>query len=135
MSGRRELGAVLLKKARADANAATAVAEDRRVSDEIVGFHCQQAAEKAIKSVLEASHVTFPRTHDLVQLLALLGDAAIAAPVGLDDAIRLNPFGVILRYVDEDDSESEDTPAFDRPYFVRLSIAVVDWAEVRLAAK
>jgi HEPN domain-containing protein len=32
-------------------------------------FHCEQAAEKALKSVLAGAGISIPRTHDLVFLL------------------------------------------------------------------
>jgi HEPN domain-containing protein len=34
-------------------------------------FHAQQAIEKALKALLTASQVAFPRTHDLLRLLDL----------------------------------------------------------------
>lgn len=35
-------------------------------------FHCQQAAEKYLKALLEEAMVSIPRTHNLDDLLALL---------------------------------------------------------------
>jgi HEPN domain-containing protein len=35
-------------------------------------FHCQQAAEKALKALLIRHGIVFPRTHDLDRLLMLL---------------------------------------------------------------
>ena len=40
---------------------------------EIVGFHCQQAAEKYLKAFLTHSRIEFPRTHDLKALLEFAG--------------------------------------------------------------
>jgi HEPN domain-containing protein len=40
-----------------------------------VCFHCQQLAEKAIKSVLTHNSIRFKKMHDLDQLLALLDDS------------------------------------------------------------
>jgi HEPN domain-containing protein len=37
-----------------------------------VCFHCQQAAEKYLKALLEELAVAFPKTHDLEDLLDLL---------------------------------------------------------------
>ena len=36
-------------------------------------FHTQQTAEKALKAVLIALSIPFPRTHSIRRLLALLG--------------------------------------------------------------
>jgi hypothetical protein len=40
------------------------------ISDEIVGFHAQQAVEKWLKAVLGSRGVEFEYTHDLRRLLA-----------------------------------------------------------------
>lgn len=45
------------------------------MADEIVGFHAQQAVEKALKAVLTAVAVRVGRTHDIAYLLTLLPDA------------------------------------------------------------
>ena len=41
---------------------------------EIVGFHCQQAAEKYLKALLTGYQIEFPKTHDIKTLLQLAGD-------------------------------------------------------------
>ena len=62
---------------------------------EIVGFHCQQAAEKYLKALLTRRQIEFPKTHDIKTLLNLAG-----APVAdsLSGAKWLTPFGVEIRY-------------------------------------
>jgi HEPN domain-containing protein len=42
---------LLLRKAREDADAVSKLAADGDMADAIVGFHAQQAAEKAMKGV------------------------------------------------------------------------------------
>jgi hypothetical protein len=69
-----------------------------QVSDEIVGFHCQQAAEKYLKAVLSEMGVAFHRTHNLRQLMDMLSDARHAVPSDLDDLDTLTPFGTTFRY-------------------------------------
>src|ERR1039458_10896966 len=49
---------------------AAEAARDLRVR-EIVGFHCQQAAEKYLKALLTRYQIEFPKTHDLRVLLDL----------------------------------------------------------------
>lgn len=119
----------LLDKARQDADAARLMAGDRRFSDEIIGFHCQQAVEKAIKAVLETCRIQYPLTHDLIYLLALLGTHAPTAvpmcPVGIEDAMQLNPFAVRFRY--ESQATTPD-PTFDRFQAVRTATVSVEWA-------
>jgi HEPN domain-containing protein len=46
---------LLLRKASEDAEAVDKLAADVDIADAIVGFHAQQAAEKALKAVLAAS--------------------------------------------------------------------------------
>ena len=62
---------------------------------EIVGFHCQQAAEKYLKALLTRCQIEFPKTHDIKTLLQLAGN-----PVGesLSGAKWLTPFGAEIRY-------------------------------------
>jgi HEPN domain-containing protein len=70
------------------------VADNLRIR-EIVGFHCQQAAEKYLKALLTRRQIEFPKTHDIKTLLHLAG-----APVAdsLSGANWLTPFGVEIRY-------------------------------------
>jgi len=47
---------------------------------DIVCFHCQQAAEKYLKALLQESGLVVPKTHELADILDLLlpGDATLA---------------------------------------------------------
>lgn len=68
---------------------------------EAVAFHCQQAAEKALKAILVWHQVEFPKTHDIQRLLDLLADVDPDL-VGLSaDAAELTPYGVEYRYPGE----------------------------------
>ncbi len=60
----------LLSRARDDVALLRVVLASPDVSDAIVGFHAQQAVEKALKSVLDAHGYTFPFTHDIDGLVA-----------------------------------------------------------------
>jgi HEPN domain-containing protein len=71
---------VMLEKAHQDAQAAGAMLNEPRVSDEIIGFHCQQAIEKSVKAVLELLRIEYLLTHDLVLLLGLLAGRAPSVP-------------------------------------------------------
>ncbi|MCW2996123.1 MAG: hypothetical protein JWQ18_3618 [Conexibacter sp.] len=68
------------------------------VSDAIVGFHAQQAVEKALKAVLAGAGAGFPFTHNIAVLLQLCEDAGIGVPVPLDQVDLLTPLGVAERY-------------------------------------
>ena len=78
---------------------------------ESVGFHLQQAAEKALKAWLAALGETYPLTHNLAALLNLLADRGIVATAyeGLTD---LTPYAVEFRYEGAgDDAGSLDMDA------------------------
>jgi len=65
-----------------------------------IAFHCQQASEKYIKSMLEHFGVEFQRSHNLVYLLDLLAQKIDIAEDIYDKAILLNGFSVQIRYPD-----------------------------------
>ena len=67
----------------------------------VVGFHAQQAIEKALKAVLVREQIRFPRTHDLERLSGLVpGDWHLDLP--LDRLARVSEFGAETRYPVED---------------------------------
>lgn len=98
MSERPDLPGDLLALAREDLIAAEALDKDERVSDSSVGFHAQQAAEKALKAVLASRGLEFPFTHDLGLLMQLCGDAGLELPAELVEADRLTPYAAAIRY-------------------------------------
>ncbi len=68
---------------------------------EIVGFHCQQAAEKYLKALLTRRQIEFPKTHDIKTLLSLIRPLDEGAAETMRDARWLTPFGVEVRYPGE----------------------------------
>jgi HEPN domain-containing protein len=68
----KRLTAEWVEKAEADFGAAQLIAAGKIKGHDIVCFHCQQAAEKYLKAVLQEQHIVFPRTHNLTALLLLL---------------------------------------------------------------
>jgi len=93
-----EQARLLFDKACQDASLVDEVLGSTQVSDEIVGFHCQQAAEKFLKAALSELGVPFQRTHNLRQLMDLLSDAGHHVPSDLEDMDVLTPFGSTFRY-------------------------------------
>ncbi|MGD8787394.1 MAG: HEPN domain-containing protein [Phycisphaerales bacterium] len=91
---------------------------------EVLCFHAQQAAEKALKAVLIAKGVPPPKTHNIRTLLDLLPQKA-AAPREIEDAASLTDYAVTSRY--PGDFESIDEEEYKET--VRLAEAVVLWAE------
>lgn len=70
---------------------------------EIVCYHCQQSAEKAIKAVIVSLHwpTGIPKSHDLSFLLNQIHNY-ISIPDAIDDAAdALTPFGTMTRYPNE----------------------------------
>jgi HEPN domain-containing protein len=61
-------------------------------------FHCQQAAEKALKAFLISRDEDYPRTHDLRRLIALCARAEPKFKSLEAVAKRLNPYAVDFRY-------------------------------------
>lgn len=118
----RDHALVLLRKARDDATAARKFANDPEIADAVVGFHAQQAVEKALKAVLSAAERTYPWTHDLRYLVDLLRGAGLPLPEDCSGIERLSPWAVEFRYGDTIDED------LDRNAAAHLSDAVVTWA-------
>lgn len=108
MSKQHEQSLILFRKASADLTLVEEVISSDRVGDDILGFHCQQAAEKLPKSLLVAAGITFPRTHNLRLLIDLLGDGGQPLPPDLADLDTLTPFGTLYRYEDIPSEQSLD---------------------------
>lgn len=118
-----ERAAALLVRADADLAAVRALEANEAVSDEIVGFHAQQAAEKLLKAVLAAHAIEYPRTHSIRFLIDLLADHGVDLPQSLGAVEELYPYAVQLRYealVDED--------PLDRPSIRELLEGLRTWA-------
>ncbi len=63
-----------------------------------IAFHCQQAVEKYIKSVLLFYKIEFLFSHDLIYLLDLLDARRKVDEATYDKAIKLDRFSVQIRY-------------------------------------
>ena len=76
----REVAELMLAKARADASAARLLATHEDQDDGIIGFHAQQACEKALKAVLAIVAADIPLSHNLGFLHELVGVAVEDVP-------------------------------------------------------
>jgi HEPN domain-containing protein len=84
-SSRREpadLAALYAKKASNDATAAREFADNPEISDEIIGFHAQQAVEKWLKALMANLGLPQQRTHDLTDF---------AVPLRYEDLLDAEP--------------------------------------------
>src|SRR5262245_23375155 len=61
-----------VRKAEEDWKGARRMAAERPPLRDLACFHCQQAAEKYLKALLQETGAAVPRTHDLEDLLDLL---------------------------------------------------------------
>jgi len=91
----------------------------------VLGFHAQQAVEKALKAVMTGCGIEYPRTHNLVMLVEMLRRARVALPPDADTLGQLVPFGVLLRYEDVDDAAP---PCIGPDGFEALVSRTIDWA-------
>jgi HEPN domain-containing protein len=117
----REVARVLLAKAEGDLAAAQLLATDQHQSDHVVGFHAQQAVEKAIKSVLVSRGLEIPLTHDIGYLVKLCSDVA-TLPENVAGARWLTPWAGGWRY------DTEDSP-IDRTAAVAVADAAIAWSQ------
>ncbi len=97
MKTNQDIAKTLLEKAKVDLESARILSEHLNQM-EAIGFHCQQAVEKALKAVLAYRDVHFPRTHELGEILKLLVANGIAFDERLNDTVKLNEFAVEMRY-------------------------------------
>lgn len=67
---------------------------------EVICYHCQQCAEKAIKAVYIALNLPggLPKKHDLSFLLEQMKNRVPVSDEVLDHADELNPYGIVVRY-------------------------------------
>lgn len=120
-----EVALALLKKAEQDLVAVHKWSSDTDISDEIIGFHTQQAIEKSLKAVLSYQLIDYPRTHNLRLLIDLCRNNDIEIPSEFLQADILNRFAVQWRY---DLLPSTTEKSFDRETNYHLAHHVWIWA-------
>ncbi|MCB0209929.1 MAG: HEPN domain-containing protein [Anaerolineae bacterium] len=120
----QELARLLLQKARQDLDLVVSVADIETVADEIVGFHIQQALEKAIKSALTRLGVQYEFTHDLAVLYRQAENSGLTLPASIDAVEELTIFAVQFRYL-----LFQDEVGFDRNAGLSLAETFIEWAD------
>lgn len=122
-----EVADLLLGKARADLQAARALAPDERQADHVIGFHAQQATEKAMKAVLAVRGIEIPRTHDLAYLVTVLKDGKLDVPGEVADGEWLTPWAGAWRY--------DEVPSpIDRNRALAVAESSLQWAVAFIAS-
>lgn len=128
MDPRVELAHILLRKATDDLTMARRLAGDENTPEWGIGFHVQQAVEKALKAVLCSRGIEYPRTHNISVLLDLLAEHSLALPMARQDLVILTPYGVLFRYDEAGPTDAELANLPDRAALLAVADAVVMWA-------
>ncbi len=97
---------------------------------EIICYHCQQAAEKAIKALYLAKEIPggIPRKHDLWFLLDQIKNAVKIPDSIYDAAEKLDPYAIVFRYPGEnriDDYRAKQA--------LELAGSVVEWVKLSVS--
>jgi HEPN domain-containing protein len=95
---KRELVRDWLLKASRDLTVAKILMESPEAIWEAALYHCQQAAEKALKGFLVHWDVPIGRTHNLVRLLQMACQNEPSFDRWEDAAARLTPYSTAYRY-------------------------------------
>lgn len=115
-SRREQLALAWIEKASRDLeNARLLIEQEKRLLDVAV-FHCQQAAEKALKAWLTGQEVIFPKTHDLELLLRLCATGEQRFSGFSEQARWLTPLASAFRYPG-DSTEPEPAQASQALHF------------------
>ena len=94
---------------------------------EIICFHCQQAAEKAIKALFILKEIEVIKIHDLIDLLKKI-EPFFSVPLSVKNASDdLTPFAATFRYPQYPDIEEELTQKALSDMDV-----VVDWCKEQI---
>ncbi|MCE5229931.1 HEPN domain-containing protein [bacterium] len=125
MNASHESALLLLEKAKGDAIVLSRLIDGETVPVWTIGFHAQQAVEKAIKSVLTDRAIIYPRTHNVAMLLELIRQNEIPQPPDAGELPTLTPYGSVFRYEDEIDGA---TIVFDRAELANWVTSTIAWA-------
>ena len=87
-----------LKYAENDLEAVRILSNHHPMQLEIICYHCQQAAEKALKAYLLYNDREPPKTHNLESLIDLCVEFSEDFNDIIDECEYLNPFGIQPRY-------------------------------------
>lgn len=76
---------------------------------EKIYFELQQSAEKLLKSILSKHQISFPKTHDIEQLINLCNENSIVFTDNIECLIELSDYAVEGRYsiIHDDINESD----------------------------
>lgn len=116
-----EVAGSLARLAGIDLATAEKLAPDPEMDDRPIGFHAQQAVEKAVKVALTLEGIDFPKTHDLEYLIVQASKQSIAMAPELESASWLTPWAAEFRY---DDAPIE---TLDRRRAIAVANTAISW--------
>ena len=118
-----QITAEWVEKAEADfATAQRELAVTQRANYDAVCFHAQQCIEKYLKAFLQESNISFPRTHDLADLLRLALSIEPTWNSLEADLNVLTAFAVEYRYPGESSDQQEAREAYEKCENIRALI-------------
>ncbi len=88
-------------------------------------FHAQQMAEKYLKAFLQVNDVVPPRSHDLVELLALALNFQPHLVLLEPDLKSLNAFAVQFRYPGQSAEKADARSALAAAKVIRVQLRVL----------
>lgn len=115
---------MLQRLAKGDLYACQKLADDAEIEDHIIGFHAQQAVEKALKVALVLADSELSRTHDLELLAEQVEGAGTKVPHKLSRTDWLTPWAAELGY--------DEQTALDRTAALAVAESAVAWAATLL---
>lgn len=119
---RREgVAARMLGRAHGDARVMEAAANLPDSDDWAIGFHAQQALEKALEAVLLSRDLDVPR--DVRELARRVTAAGLELPVDVNSLAALTPWAAAGRY-----PELPEDDAVDRAHLAQIVLTTLDWA-------
>ncbi len=98
-----------MRKALSDLQTAEILARPESEHPDTGVYHCQQAAEKALKAFLAFEDLAIKKTHEVDELVALALTKEPAFHSIRDDADVVSPFATRFRYPSIADSDLEPT--------------------------
>lgn len=118
-----EVAELLARRAAVDLKVARKLSPDPEIDEGPVGFHAQQAVEKALKVALTLEEADFPKTHDIDFLVGLAGRHSIKVPEEIAATGWLTPWGTDFRYDDE------PLQALNEDLALKVAADAVAWCE------
>jgi HEPN domain-containing protein len=116
----RDHAAQLLAMASRDHTALAHMLDRKVFSEEVFGFHAQQAIEKTLKAWITVLRLVYPKTHDVSALVKILHDAG-ADLEAFNELEDYTVFAVQYRYESYDESEE----ALDRSTVIKETAALI----------